>query len=209
MKFLTRLGNVIVLLPSTIATIVSFVFINFSISNTTDLTLTESLMFRLASPIFAFVIGGTLALSIISAIIFSSKSQTSDFRTIWYNDQGIEVYVKTYQDELVVAGDYLKSKIVSTSGTLRLKKHGTSISQTIDKIEYLGPNQKDSKVEKIEYSETVYGESLFGLRLLNNFKATHLKVHLKDARSENELEIEESLKSFLYGDQTTFESKEN
>lgn len=199
MKFLTRLGNVIVLIPSTIATVASFVFINSSISNTTDLSLTESLMFRLASPIFAFVIGGTLALSIISAIIFSSKSQTSDFRTIWYNDQGIEVYVKTYQDELVVAGDYLKSKIVSTSGTLRLKKHGTSISQTIDKIEYLGPNQKDSKVEKIEYSETVYGESLFGLHLLNNFKATHLKVHLKDARSENELEIEEELRDFLYG----------
>lgn len=146
MKFLTRLGNVIVLLPSTIATIVSFVFINFSISNATDLSLSENLLFRSASPIFSFVIGGTLALSIISAIIFSSKSQTSDFRTIWYNDQGIEVYVKTYQDELVVAGDYLKSKIVSTSGTLKLKKHSTSISQSIDKIEYLGPNQKDSKV---------------------------------------------------------------
>lgn len=209
MKFLTRLGKTIVLIPSTIATIASFVFINFSISNATDLSLTESLMFRLASPIFAFVIGGTLALSIISAIIFSSKSQTSDFRTLWHNDQDIEVYVKTYQDELVVAGDYLKNKIVSTSGTLKLKKHSTSISQSIDKIEYLGPNQKDSKVEKIEYSETVYGESLFGLQLLNNFKATHLKVHLKDARSENELEIEESLKSFLYGDQSTSESKEN
>lgn len=82
MKFLTRLGNVIVLLPSTIAAIVSFIFINFSISNYTDLSVTESLMFRLASPIFAIVIGGTLALSIISAIIFSSKSQTSDFRTL-------------------------------------------------------------------------------------------------------------------------------
>lgn len=199
MKFLTRLGNVIVLLPSTIAAIVSFVFINFSISNTTDLTLSENLLFRLASPIFAFVIGGTLALSIISAIIFSSKSQTSDFRTLWYNDQGIEVCVKTYQDELIFAGDYLKSKIVSTSGTLRLKKNDTSITQSIDKIEYIGPNQKDSKVEKIEYSETIYGESLFGLQLLNNFKATHLKVHLKDARSENELEIEEELRDFLYG----------
>ena len=80
-----------------------------------------------------------------------------------------------------------------------MKKNDSIISQSIDKIEYLGSNSKDSKVEKIEYSETVYGESLFGLRLLNNFKATHLKVHLKDARSENELEIEEELRDFLYG----------
>lgn len=199
MKFLTRLGSTIVLIPSTITTIVLFIFINSSISDFTDLSRSEILILRLASVVFAFVIGLTLAFLIILIILRLSKSTTSDFQTIYPNDQEIDIYVRTSQEEKISADEHLKHKIVSTSGTLKLKKNDSIISQSIDKIEYLGSNSKDSKVEKIEYSETVYGESLFGLRLLNNFKATHLKVHLKDARSENELEIEEELRDFLYG----------
>lgn len=199
MKFLTRLGSTIVLIPSTITTIFLFIFINSSISNSTDLSRSEILILRLASVVFAFVIGLTLAFLIISIILRLSKSTTSDFQTIYPNDQEIDIYVRTSQEEKISADEHLKHKIVSTSGTLKLKKNDSIISQSIDKIEYLGSNSKDSKVEKIEYSETIYDGSLFGLQLLNNFKSTRLKIYLTDSKTKENQQTEDELKSLLHG----------
>ena len=202
MKFLTLLGNLIVLIPSAIASFLTFLFINSKDSGITLLSMHEGLIFILLSIMISLIVGIVVAIIIILAIIFSSKLQTSEFKTIYSNDRDIEVYVRTSQEENIFAGEYLPRKIVSTSGILKLKKNGTSISQSIDKIEYVGLNQQCSKVEKIEYSETIYGESLFGLQLLNNFKSTYLKIHLKDLRSKESLETEKELRDFLYGKQS-------
>lgn len=199
LTFLTRLGKLIVLIPSAIVSIFLFFFINSEDSGITLFSTHGSLMHTIDAIIISTLIGLAMMIVIILAIVSSSKTQTSEFRTIYANDRDIEVYVRTAEEENIFAGEYLKHKIVSSCGTLKLKKRSTSISQSIDKIEFVGRNQKNSKVEKIEYSETLYGESLFGLRLLNNVKSTRLKIHLKDSKSNKDLETKEELRNFLYG----------
>ena len=200
MKFLTFLGKPIVLIPSTIATIVSFVIMNLKISESVGLRSIDILEQRFLSIAGALFIGAIVAGLIILSIICLSDSQTLEYHTIYQNDQDVEVYVVTYQDEKIFTDSQLTSKIVSTSGRLHLKKDVTSISQEIDKIIFVGPNQKGSIVEKIEYSEKIYGESLFDLKLLNDVKSSRLKIYLKDLKSEKStLQTEEFLKSFLYG----------
>ena len=198
MKFLTLLGNLIVLSLSVLASIFSFIFIASDNSRITFLSMHDDLIFVLFSTIMSLTVGLAVAAIIIFAIVLSSKLQTLEFRTIYSNDRDIEVYVRTNLGENIFAGEYLHDKIVSTFGTLKLKKHGASISQSIDKIEYVGLNQKGSKVEKIEYSETIFGESLFGLQLLNDVKSTSLKIYLTDPRSKDVLYAEEELRDFLY-----------
>lgn len=199
MKFLTLLGKMIVLIPSTIASIVAFIFINSKDSGILLTSAHSGFIRALDSIVMSALVGMTVTLVISLAIVFSARTHTSEFRTIYSNDRDIEVYVRTYQEENIFAGDYLPHKIVSTSGTLKMKKNGAHISQSIDKIEFVGLNQKDSKVKKIEYAETLYGESLFGLQLLNNVKSTRLKIHLEDSIPKEDLETEEELRSFLYG----------
>ena len=201
MKFLTFLGKLIVLIPSTIAAIVSFIIMNLKISESAGLRSIDILEQRVFSIAGALFIGAVVAGFIILSIIFLSDSRTLEYRTIYQNDQDIEVYVVTYQDEKIFTDSQLTSKIVSTSGTLHLKKDGAGIKQNIDKIIYLGPNQKGSKIDKIEYSETIFDEKLLGLRLLNNLKSTRLKIHLTVPESEEaQHQTKESLRSFLYGD---------
>ena len=200
MKFLTFLGKMIVLIPSTTAAIVSFIIMNLKISESVgprSIDVLEQRFFSIAGALF---VGAVVACLIVASIISLSDSQTLEYHTIYQNDQDIEVYVVTYQDEKIFTDSQLTSKIVSTSGTLHLKKDGASIRQSIDKIIYLGPNQKGSIVDKIEYSETIFNEKLFRLRLLNNLKSTRLKIHLIAPKSEEALQqTEESLRSFLYG----------
>lgn len=201
MKFLARLGRAIVLIPSTIAAIVSFIIMNYKISESVGLRSIDILEQRFLSIAGALFIGAIVAGLIILSIICLSDSQTLEYHTIYQNDQDIEVYVVTYQDEKIFTDSQLTSKIVSTSGKLHLKKDGAFISQEIDKIIYLGPNQKGSIIDKIEYSEKIYGESLFDLKLLNDVKSSRLKIYLKDPKSEKSTrQTEEFLKSFLYGD---------
>lgn len=204
MKFLTSLGKMIVLIPSAIASIFAFIVINSKDSRITIFSTRNPLMHTIESIFLSVLIGMAVVIFIILSIIFLSDVHKSEFRTIYDNDRNIKVRVRTTQEEDIFAGEYLKHKIVSTSGTLKLTKHSTSINQSIDKIEFVGPNQKDSKVEKIEYSETLFSDRLFGLRLLNNFKSTHLKIHLKDSRSKEDLETEEELRDFLYGNQLNY-----
>ena len=200
MKFLTFLGKLIVLIPSTIAAIVSFIIMNLKISESVGLRSIDILEQRFFSIAGALFIGAIVAGLIILSIICLSDSQTLEYHTIYQNDQDIEVYVVTYQDEKIFTDSQLTSKIVSTSGKLHLKKDGASISQEIDKIIFVGPNQKGSIIDKIEYSEMIFNEKLFGLRLLNNLKSTRLKIHLTVPKSEEALQqTEESLKAFLYG----------
>lgn len=201
MKFLTFLGKVIILGTSMLAAILFAIITNLKISGMTSLKRFDLFLLRAESIVGAIVIGIIITLILFTIAIRTASIKELDSRTIYQNDQDVEVYVVTYQDEKIFTDSQLTSKIVSTSGRLHLKKDGVSISQSIDKIEYIGPNQKGSIVEKIEYSEKIYGESLFDLKLLNDVKSSRLKIYLKDPKSEKSTrQTEESLKSFLYGD---------
>lgn len=200
MKFLTFLGKVIILGTSMLAAILFAIIMNLKISGMTSLKRFDLFLLRAESIVGAIVIGIIITLILFTIAIRTASTKELDSRTIYQNDQDVEVYVVTYQDEKIFTDSQLTSKIVSTSGRLHLKKDGVSISQSIDKIEYIGPNQKGSIVEKIEYSEKIYGESLFDLKLLNDVKSSRLKIYLKDPKSEKSTrQTEEFLKSFLYG----------
>ena len=79
MKFLTLLGNLIVLSLSLIASILSFIFIISDDSVITFLSIHEDLIFVLLSTIMSLAVGLAVAAIVIFAIVFSSKLQTSEF----------------------------------------------------------------------------------------------------------------------------------
>ena len=203
MKFFTHLGKSVVFGLSTLAAILSLIIMNLKISESTNLLYTQVFVLRAESIVGSIVIGAVAALIIKTVIILTARTEESEFRTIYSNDQDIEVYVVTYENEKIFAGEQISHKIVSSSGVLHLKKNGASVRQCIDHIEYLGLNQHGSKVDKIEYAEKSYNRSFFGLELLDDYKTSHLKIYLKDPRSEEQLEeiakTEESLRSFLHG----------
>ena len=95
MKFLTLLGNLIVLSLSVLASIFSFIFITYDNSRITFLSMHNDLIFVLFSTIMSLAVGLAVAAIIIFAIVLSSKLQTLEFRTIFSNDRDIEVYVRT------------------------------------------------------------------------------------------------------------------
>lgn len=199
---LTRSGKMAVFCTSTLAAILSAIIANLKISESTNLLRMQSFALRSESIIGSIAIGVVSALIVRTVIILTARTEESEFRTIYSNDQNIEVYVVTYQNEKIFAGEAIGHKIVSSSGVLHLKKDGAGIRQCIDHIEYLGLNQCGSKVYKIEYSEKLYNRSFFGLELIDNYKTSRLQIYLKDPISEEQLKeiskTEEELRSFLY-----------
>ena len=203
MKVFTLLGKLLVAGLSMIATIACFIFVRSNLFESGDQSSAQTFLLGMGSIVISIIAGITVATVVGLAIVLTSRVRSTEIRKIYDNDRDIEVYVVTSENEKIFAGERIKSKIVSRSGVLTLKKDKVAIKQHIDKIEYLGLNQQGAKVDKIEYFEKYYENDFFGCPLLNNFREICLKVYLKDPRPEEQLEklsqTEDELKSFLYG----------
>lgn len=94
---LTRSGKMAVFCTSTLAAILFAIIANLKISESTNLLRTQSFVLRSESIIGSIAIGVVSALIVRTVIILTARTEESEFRTIYSNDQNIEVYVVTYQ----------------------------------------------------------------------------------------------------------------
>lgn len=140
--------------------------------------------------IFCTIIGimfSIIALAASLVVIFCSARLTDEnYHTIYSNNLNADVKFVTDDNDKAefVGGQPIKQSSETTTGTLTLTKNGATVNRDIYTVRYLGDVEKDSVVEKIEYSKSTRETKLFGVSLIKLNDWSSLKIHLKKPASK-------------------------
>ena len=143
-------------------------------------------------------------LSIAFSLVFivcSSKSY-AHYHTIYSNKLNANVKFVASDNAEFIGGQPIKSTSEKNTGTLTLSKNDTTVTRDIYNVEFVGDVEKDSIVEKIEYSNSTRETKLFGVTLLKLNSWHDLKILLKKPESKTlkekqDAENRKELKSLL------------
>ena len=124
----------------------------------------------------------SIAVSLVF-IVCSSKSYTH-YHTIYSNQLNADVKFVDSDDVEFIGGQPIKATSERTTGTLTLSKNDTTVNRDINDVEFVGDVEKDSIVEKIEYSNSTRETKLFGVTLFKLNGWNDLKIHLKKPESK-------------------------
>ena len=124
----------------------------------------------------------SIAVSLVF-IVCSSKSYTH-YHTIYSNKLNANVKFVDSDSVEFIGGQPIKSTSEKTTGTLTLSKNDTTVNRDINDVEFVGDVEKDSIVEKIEYSNSTRETKLFGITLFKINGWNDLKIHLKKPESK-------------------------
>lgn len=124
----------------------------------------------------------SIAVSLVF-IVCSSKSYTH-YHTIYSNKLNANVKFVDSDSVEFIGGQPIKSTSEKTTGTLTLSKNDTTVNSDINDVEFVGDVEKDSIVEKIEYSNSTRETKLFGVTLFKLNGWNDLKIHLKKPESK-------------------------
>ena len=116
-------------------------------------------------------------------IVCSSKSYTH-YHTIYSNQLNADVKFVASDNAEFIGGQPIKSTSEKTTGTLTLSKNDTNVTRDINDAKFVGDVEKDSIVEKIEYSNSTRETKLFGVTLFKLNGWNDLKIHLKKPESK-------------------------
>ena len=119
-----------------------------------------------------------LLISIV-LIVCSARPTDENYRTIYSNKINAKVKFSSNDDVDFIGGQPIKETSYRNSGTLTLSKDSSIVDRTIYNVEYLGDVEKGSVVEKIEYSNSVLENNLFGITIFRVTDWHSLKIHLK------------------------------
>lgn len=166
----------------------------------------ESGLFKtsLAITILFFSAVATTIITVLVYFIITSSHQTADnFHTIYSNRQNAKVVFKANLDDVeFVGGQPIKKNFFGINGTLTLSKDGVEVKKNVYFVYYLGDKEPGSIVEKIEYSNSVWENKIFGIVLARSEDHHALKIHLKKtsektAKEEKDAKIKKELNSIL------------
>ena len=124
-----------------------------------------------------------LLISIV-LILCSARPTDENYHTIYSNKINAKVKFSSKEDVDFVGGQPIKQTSNRFSGTLTLSKDGSTVDRTIYTVEYLGDVEKGSVVEKIEYSNSVLENNLFGITIFRVTDWNSLKIHLKTSEAD-------------------------
>ena len=124
----------------------------------------------------------SIAVSLVF-IVCSSKSYTH-YHTIYSNKLNANVKFVDSDNVEFIGGQPIKSTSEKTAGTLTLSKNDTTVNRDINDVEFVGDVEKDSIVEKIEYSNSTRETKLFSITLFKMNGWNDLKIHLKKPESK-------------------------
>ena len=124
----------------------------------------------------------SIAVSLVF-IVCSSKSY-AHYHTIYSNKLNANVKFVDSDNVEFIGGQPIKSTSEKTTGTLTLSKNDTTVNRDINDVEFVGDVEKDSIVEKIEYSNSTRETKLFGVTLFKLNGWNDLKIHLKKPESK-------------------------
>lgn len=116
-------------------------------------------------------------------IVCSSKSYTH-YHTIYSNQLNADVKFVDSDSVEFIGGQPIKSTSEKNTGTLTLSKNDTTVNRDINDVKFVGDVEKDSIVEKIEYSNSTRETKLFGVTLFKLNGWNDLKIHLKKSESK-------------------------
>ena len=119
-------------------------------------------------------------------ILCLSKPNEENYHTIYSNKLNANAKFVTDDDDKAefVGGQPIKQTSETTTGALTLTKNGATVNRDIYTVRYLGDVEKDSVVEKIEYSKSTRETKLFGVSLIKLNDWSSLKIHLKKPASK-------------------------
>ena len=141
-----------------------------------------------ASYIVGVIVGlfsSFLVLTVSIVLIICSAQPTEEhYHTIYSNEINASVKFSSKDDVDFVGGQPIKETSYRNSGTLTLSKDGSTVDRTIYTVEYLGDVEKGSVVEKIEYSNSVLENNLFGITIFRVTDWNSLKIHLKTSEAD-------------------------
>lgn len=140
----------------------------------------SDLIFGSIVSIFIFFL--SIAVSLVF-IVCSSKSYTH-YHTIYSNKLNADVKFVASDNTEFIGGQPIKSTSEKTTGTLTLSKNDTTVNRDINDVKFVGDVEKDSIVEKIEYSNSTRETKLFGVTLFKLNGWNDLKIHLKKPESK-------------------------
>ena len=136
-----------------------------------------------ASYIVGVIVGlfsSFLVLTVSIVLIICSAQPTEEhYHTIYSNEINASVKFSSKDDVDFVGGQPIKETSYRNSGTLTLSKDSSIVNRTIYNVEYLGDVEKGPVVEKIEYSNSVLENNLFGITIFRVTDWHSLKIHLK------------------------------
>lgn len=124
----------------------------------------------------------SIAVSLVF-IVCSSKSYTH-YHTIYSNQLNADVKFVASDSVEFIGGQPIKSTSERTTGTLTLSKNDTTVNRDINDVKFVGDVEKDSIVEKIEYSNSTRETKLFDVTLFKLNGWNDLKIHLKTPESK-------------------------
>ena len=125
-----------------------------------------------------------LSISVSLAFIVCSSKPYAHYHTIYSNQLNADVKFVASDNAEFIGGQPIKSTSEKTTGTLTLSKNDTTVNRDINDVEFVGDVEKDSIVEKIEYSNSTRETKLFGVTLFKMNGWNDLKIHLKTPESK-------------------------
>lgn len=165
--------------------------------NDSEIAVSDLIISSIASILIFFL---SIAVSLVF-IVCSSKSYTH-YHTIYSNQLNADVKFVDSDNAEFIGGQPIKSTSEETTGTLTLSKNDTTVNRDINDVEFVGDVEKDSIVEKIEYSNSTRETKLFGVILFKLNGWNDLKIHLKTpeskiARAKQDAQNRKELNSLL------------
>lgn len=147
--------------------------------NDSEITASDLILGSIVSVLIFFL---TIAFSLVF-IVCSSKSYTH-YHTIYSNKLNADVKFVDSDNTEFIGGQPIKSTSEKSVGTLTLSKNDTTVTRDINSVEFVGDVEKNSIVEKIEYSNSTRETKLFGVSLFKIDGWNDLKIHLKTSESK-------------------------
>lgn len=179
---MTTQGITFILISSIV---VAFIFFMMVIKtrqhdrNDSEISASDLIIGSIVSVLIFFL---TVAFSLVF-IVCSSKSYTR-YHTIYSNKINANVKFVASDNAEFIGGQPIKSTSDKTTGTLTLSKNDTTVTRDIDSVEFVGDVEKDSIVEKIEYSNSTRETKLLGVTMFKIKGWNDLKMHLKTPESK-------------------------
>lgn len=147
--------------------------------NDSEISTSDLILGSVVSVLIFFL---SMAVSLVF-IVCSSKSYTH-YHTIYSNQSNADVKFVASDNAEFIGGQPIKSTSEKTTGTLTLSKNDTNVTRDINDVKFVGDVEKDSIVEKIEYSNSTRETKLFDVTLFKLNGWNDLKIHLKKPESK-------------------------
>lgn len=147
--------------------------------NDSEITASDLILGSIVSVLIFFL---SIAFSLV--FIFCSSKPYTHYHTIYSNKLNANVKFVASDNVEFIGGQPIQSTSEKNTGTLTLSKNDTTVTRDIDNVEFAGDVEKDSIVEKIEYSNSTRETKLFGITLFKIDDWKDLKIHLKTLESK-------------------------